>query len=38
MERINDNEFTDNHKYTLPNGKKMEGKGEFTRKKTKTEK
>jgi hypothetical protein len=29
IERINDNKFTYNHKYTLPNGNKMEGKGEM---------
>lgn len=33
IERINDNKFTLNHKYTLPNGKKMEDKMEMTRKK-----
>jgi hypothetical protein len=38
IEKINNNKFTYNHKYTLPNGKKMEGKGEMTRKKIKTEK
>ena len=32
IERINDNEFTYNHKYTLPNGSKMEDKAEFIRK------
>ena len=32
------NKFTLNHKYTLPNGKKMEDDAEFTRKKIKTEK
>jgi hypothetical protein len=37
-ERINDNKFTYNHKYILPNGNKMEDKVEFTRKKIKTEK
>jgi hypothetical protein len=37
-EKINDNQFTYNHKYVLPNGKKMEDKIEMTRKKTKTEK
>ena len=31
IEKINDNKFTLNHKYTLPNGKKMEDKGEMTR-------
>ena len=35
--RINDNKFTYNHKYTLPNGSKMEDKAEFTRKKIKAE-
>jgi hypothetical protein len=38
IEKINDNKFTLNHKYTLPNGHKMEDKGEMTRKKIKTEK
>ena len=38
IEKINDNKFTYNHKYTLPNGNKMEDKIEFTRKKIKTEK
>jgi hypothetical protein len=38
LEKINDNKFTYNHKYTLPNGKKMEDKAEFIRKKTMTEK
>jgi len=38
IERINDNKFTLNHKYTLPNGNKMEDKIEMTRKKIKTEK
>jgi len=33
IEKINDNKFTYNHKYTLPNGKKMEDKIEMTRKK-----
>ena len=37
IEKINDNKFTLNHKYTLPNGKKMEDKIEMTRKKTMTE-
>jgi len=37
-EKINDNKFTYNHKYILPNGNKMEDKVEFTRKKTMTEK
>jgi hypothetical protein len=34
IERINDNKFTYNHKYTLPNGKKMEDKFEMIRIKT----
>jgi hypothetical protein len=38
IEKINDNTFTYNHKYTLPNGNKMEDKAEFTRKKIKTDK
>jgi len=38
MEKINDNKFIYNHKYILPNGKKMEDKVEFTRKKIKTAK
>ncbi len=38
IERINDNKFTLNHKYTLPNGKEMEDNAVFTRKKMKTEK
>jgi hypothetical protein len=38
IEKINDNKFTYNHKYILPNGNKMEDKAEFTRKKIKTEK
>jgi len=38
IERINDNKFTYNHKYILPNGNKMEDNAEFTRKKIKTEK
>ncbi len=33
IEKINDNKFTYNHKYTLPNGNKMEDKVEMTRKK-----
>ena len=37
IEKIHDNKFTYNHKYILPNGKKMEDKAEFTRKKRKTE-
>lgn len=37
-EKINDDKFTYNHKYILPNGNKMEDKIEFTRKKTTTEK
>jgi hypothetical protein len=36
--KINDNKFTYNHKYILPNGKKMEDKIEMTRKKINTEK
>jgi hypothetical protein len=38
IERISDNKFTLNHKYTLPNGNKMEDKAEFTRKKIEIEK
>ena len=38
IEKINDNKFTLNHKYILPDGRKMEDKAEFTRKKTKAEK
>jgi hypothetical protein len=38
IEKINDNKFTGNHKYILPNGRKMEDKIEMTRKKTMTEK
>jgi len=38
IEKINDNKFTLNHKYILPNGKKMEGEGEMTRRKIETEK
>ena len=38
IEKINDNRFTYNHKYTLPNGNKMEDKVEFTRRKIMTEK
>ena len=38
IEKINDNKFTLHHKYTLPNGNKMEDKAEFTRKKIKAEK
>ena len=38
IEKINDNKFTYNHKYTLSNGNKMEDNIEFTRKKIKTEK
>jgi hypothetical protein len=38
IEKNNDNKFTYNHKYILPNGKKMEDKIEMTRKKIKTEK
>jgi hypothetical protein len=36
IEKINDNKFTLNHKYILPNGKKMEDKIEMTRKKMET--
>jgi len=32
IEKIDDNKFTYNHKYILPNGKKMEDNVEFTRK------
>jgi hypothetical protein len=32
IEKINDNKFTINHKYTLPDGSKMEDKIEMTRK------
>jgi len=38
IEKINDNTFTINQKYTLPDGRKMEEKIEMTRKKIKTEK
>lgn len=38
IKKINDNKFTYNHKYTLPNGNKMEDNVEFTRKKIKAEK
>jgi len=38
MEKISDNKFTGNHKYTLPNGNKMEEKIEMTRRKIETEK
>ncbi len=38
IEKINDNKFTLNHKYILPNGNEMEDKIEMTRKKIKTEK
>jgi hypothetical protein len=38
IEKISNNKFTINHKYTLPDGSKMEDKGEMTRKKIKTEK
>ena len=34
IEKINDNKFTLNHKYILPNGNKMEDKVEMTRIKT----
>lgn len=37
-EKINDNKFTYNHKYILPNGNKMEDKVEFNRRKINTEK
>ncbi|MHC4791140.1 MAG: hypothetical protein ACYS8Y_06850, partial [Planctomycetota bacterium] len=33
IEKINDNKFTLNHKYILPDGNKMEEKIEMTRKK-----
>ncbi len=33
IEKINNNKFTINHKYTLPDGNKMEDKIEMTRKK-----
>ena len=32
IEKFNDNKFTFNHKYILPNGNKMEDNGEMTRK------
>ena len=38
IEKINDNKFTINVKYILPNGNKMEDSAEFTRKEIKTEK
>jgi len=38
IEKINDDKFTYNHKYILPNGNKMEDNAVFTRKKIKTEK
>ncbi len=38
IEKISDNKFTINHKYTLPNGSKMEDKVEMTRVKATTEK
>jgi hypothetical protein len=38
IEKINDNKFTYNHKYILPNGNKMEDKVEMTRKKEAAEK
>jgi hypothetical protein len=38
MEKINNNKFTINHKYTLPDGGKMEDNVEFTRKKIETKK
>ncbi len=37
IEKINDNKFTLNHKYILPNGNTMEDKAEITRMKIKTE-
>ena len=37
-EKINDEKFTYNHKYILPNGNKMEDKIQFTRRKIETEK
>jgi hypothetical protein len=37
IEKNNDNKFTGYHKYTLPNGNKIEEKAEFTRKKIKAE-
>jgi hypothetical protein len=36
-EKINNDKFTYNHKYVLPNGNKMEDKVEFARKKIKSE-
>jgi hypothetical protein len=33
IEKISNNKFTINHKYTLSDGRKMEGKGEMARKK-----
>jgi hypothetical protein len=38
IEKINDNKFTINVKYILPNGNKMEDSAEFTRRKMETEK
>jgi hypothetical protein len=38
IEKINDDKFTYNHKYILPNGNKMEDNIEFTRRNIKTEK
>ena len=38
IEKINDNKFIGNHKYTLPDGSKMEEKIEMTRKKETAEK
>jgi hypothetical protein len=38
IDKTNDNKITANHKYTLPNGKKMEEKIEMIRRKIKTEK
>ena len=38
IEKINDDKFTYNHKYILPNGNKMDDNVEFTRRKLKAEK
>ena len=38
IEKINDNKFTGNHKYILPDGNKMEERIEMTRRKIKTKK
>lgn len=38
MEKVNDDRFIATEKYILPDGRTMEAKGEFTRKKTITEK